>query len=61
MEKTRQEVRTRLEEALKREGIAGSAIVPNVEGSLLWKEEYEKLNRVYGVKLEKLKEQLRTL
>jgi hypothetical protein len=54
-------VRTRLEEALKREGIAGSAIVPNVEGSLLWKEECEKLNRVYGVKLEKLKEQLRTL
>jgi hypothetical protein len=61
MEKTRQEVRTRLEEALKREGITGSAVVPNVEGSLLWKEEYEKLDRVYGVKLEKLKEQLRTL
>jgi len=43
IEKARQEARTRLEEALKREGIAGSAIEPNVEGNPLWKEACRKI------------------
>jgi hypothetical protein len=61
MEKTRQEVRTRLEELLRREGIAGNAIEPNVEGNPLWKEAVEKLDHLYGGKLEEIKKQLRTL
>jgi hypothetical protein len=61
MEKTRHEARTRLEEALKREGIAGSAIEPNVEGDLLWKEAVENLDHLYGEKLEEIRKQLRNL
>jgi ElaB/YqjD/DUF883 family membrane-anchored ribosome-binding protein len=61
MEKTRQEVRTRLEEALKREGIAGSAVEPNVEGNLLWKETVEKLDHLYAGKLEEIRKHLRNL
>jgi len=60
-EKIRQETRTQLVEALKREGIAGSAIEPNVEGNLLWKEAVEKLDHLYGEKLEAIKERLRSL
>jgi hypothetical protein len=61
MEKTRQEVRTQLVEALKREGIVGSAIEPNVEGGLLWKEAVEKMDHFYGEKLEEIRKQLRNL
>jgi len=61
MEKTRQEVRTRLQEALKREGIAGSAIEPNVEGNPLWKEAVEKLDHLYGEKLEEIRTKFRNL
>jgi hypothetical protein len=60
-EKARQGAKALLAEALRKEGIDGDAVEPNVEGSSLWKEECEKLDRVYGVKLEKLKEQLRAL
>ena len=61
MEKIRQETRTQLVEALKREGIAGSAIEPNVVGNLLWKEAVEKLDHLYGEKLEEIRKQLRNL
>jgi hypothetical protein len=61
MEKTKQEVRTRLEETLNKEGIAGSAIEPNVEGNSLWKEAVEKLDHLYGEKLEEIRKQLRNL
>jgi hypothetical protein len=61
MEKTRQEARTQLVEALKREGIAGGAVEPNVEGDLLWKEAVEKLDHLYGEKLEEIRKQLRNL
>jgi len=61
MENARHEARTRLEEALKREGIAGSAVEPNVEGDLLWKEAIEKLDYLYGGKLEEIRKQLRNL
>lgn len=61
MEKTRHEVRTQLAEDLKREGIEGSAIEPNVEGSPLWRETHEKLDHLYGAKLEEIRKQLRNL
>jgi hypothetical protein len=61
MEKTRHEARTQLEEALKREGIAGSAVVANLEGSPLWKEAVEKLDHLYGEKLEEIRRELRSL
>lgn len=61
IEKIKQENRTQLVEALKREGIAGSAIEPNVEGDLLWKEAVEKLDHLYGEKLEQIRKQLRNL
>jgi hypothetical protein len=60
-EKIRQETRTQLVEALKGEGIAGSAIEPNVEGSLPGKEAVEKLDHLYGGKLEEIRKQLRNL
>jgi len=60
-EKIRQETRTQLVEALKREGIAGSAIEPNVEGDLLRKEAVEKLDHLYGEKLEEIRKRLRNL
>jgi hypothetical protein len=59
MEKIRQETRTQLVEALEREGIAGSAIEPNVTGNLLWKEAVEKLDHLYTEKLDQIKKQLR--
>ena len=61
MEKTRHEVRTQLAEALKREEIEGSAVEPNVEGNFLWKEALEKLDHLYGVKLEEIRNRLRNL
>ena len=61
MEKMRHEARTRLEKALKREGIAGSAVEPNVEGDLLWKEAAENLDHLYEGKLEEIRKQLRSL
>jgi hypothetical protein len=60
-EKARQEAKTRLMEVLRKEGIDGDAVDPNVEGSPLWKEACEKLDRAYGTKLENIKKQLRSL
>jgi len=60
-EKIKQEVRTQLEEALRREGIYGSAVVPNIEQSEIWKKESEKLEHSYRMKLEEIKDQLRSL
>ncbi len=60
-EKARNNLRARLEETLRKEGIAGSAVEPNVEASPLWKEAVQKLDRLYGEKLEEIKKQLRTL
>ena len=61
MEKIRQDTRTQLVEALKREGIAGSAIEPNVEGDPLWKKAVESLDHLYEEKLEEIRKQLRNL
>jgi len=61
IEKIRQEAITQLIEALKREGIAGSAIEPNVEGDPLWKEAVEKIDHLYEEKLEEIRKQFRNL
>ena len=60
-EKVKQEVRTQSINALKRIGISGSAVEPKIEGSELWEKELKQLDHHYGVKLEKVKEQLRNL
>jgi len=61
MKKTKQEAIAQLLEALKREGIAGSAIEPNVERKPLWKEAVEKLDHLYGEKLEEIRKQFKNL
>ena len=58
-DKVKETMRVQLAEALKKEGIYGSAVEPNLEKSDLWKKENEKLDLPYKVKLEEIKEQLR--
>ena len=60
-EKVKQELKAQLAEALRREGIDGSAVEPNIEVSELWKKECEKLDHLYKTKMEEIKEQLRGL
>lgn len=60
-EKVKEKVRAQLTEALKREGIYGSAVEFNIEASPLWKKEGENLEHLYGSKLEEIKEALRSL
>jgi len=56
-EKLKGEVRDRRVEALKGEGIYGSAVDPRIEADPLWKKEQEKLDHQFGISLEKLREQ----
>ena len=58
-EKIKQEVRTQSEEALRREGIYGSAVEPNIEGSQPLERELGNLDQFYRIKLKEIKEQLR--
>jgi len=60
-EKAKQEVRAQSLEALKKVGIYGSAVEPNIENDRIWKEKLENLKQIYSSKLKDLKEQLRTL
>jgi len=60
-EKAEEKVGVQLLEALKKEGIWGSAVEPKLEGSELWKKENENLDRSYLTKLDEIKEQLRRL
>jgi len=60
-EKINQEVRAQSEEILRREGIYGSAVEPNIEGSQPLEKELGNLDQLYGVKLKEIKEQLRAL
>ena len=60
-EKAREEVGTRFVETLKKKGIYGSAVEPNIEASPLWKKEVEILDQQYCSQVQELKEQLRTL
>jgi ElaB/YqjD/DUF883 family membrane-anchored ribosome-binding protein len=60
-EKMNKGTRGQSEEALRREGIYGSAVEPNIEGSEIWKKESEKLDHSYRIELEEIKKQLRSL
>jgi len=58
-ETLKEKMRVKLAEALKKEGIYGSAVEPRFEGSVSWEKENEKLDHSYGKKLEEIKEELR--
>jgi hypothetical protein len=60
-EKVKQEAKTQSIKALRSEGISGSAVEPNIAGSELWEDELKKLDHHYRVKLEEIKDQLRSL
>jgi hypothetical protein len=55
----KKEMKVQSLEALRREGIYGSAVEPNIEQGEIWKKESEKLNHSYSMKLEEIKEQMR--
>jgi hypothetical protein len=57
----KEEVRVQFTKDLRKDGIYGSAVEPKIEGGELWKKENEKLDQIYKVKLEEIKEQLRVL
>ncbi len=58
-EKIKEKTRVQLIEALKKGGIYGSAVEPNLDGSELWKQENKSLDQSYRMKLEEIKQQLR--
>ena len=60
-EKVKEKMRIQLAEALKKKGIYRSAVEPNFEKSDLWTKESEKLDHSYKMKLEEIKQQLRSL
>jgi hypothetical protein len=60
-ERTEQEVRAQLTEALRKEGFGGDAVEPNVEASASWEKASTALNQKYQGQLKELKESLRTL
>ena len=60
-EKVKEKMRIQLAEALKKKGIYGSAVEPNLEKSDLWTKESETLHHSYKMKLEEIKQQLRSL
>jgi len=60
-EKAKQEEKTHLAETLRKEGIDGSAVEPNIEASQTWEKESRELDHRYGVKLEELKEAMKRL
>jgi hypothetical protein len=60
-EKIKEEEKAKSEETLRREGIYGSAVEPNIEGSQHLEKELGNLDHLYEVKLKELKEHLRTL
>jgi hypothetical protein len=60
-EKVKEEVRVQFTEAIRRDGIYGSAVEPKLEGAELWKKENEKLVQSYKKKLEEIKGQLKGL
>jgi hypothetical protein len=59
--KVRERARLQFEEALRKDGISGSAVEPNLEGDELWKIECGKLDEFYGEKLKEIKEHLKAL
>jgi len=60
-EKVKEEATIQFTEALRKDGIYGSAVEPKLEGNDLWKKEIEKLDRSYKTNLEEIKGKLRGL
>ena len=60
-EKVKEKVKVQFTEALRKDSIYGSAVEPKLEGGELWKKENGKLDQIYKVKLEEIKEQLKVL
>jgi hypothetical protein len=60
-DRAKEEMMVRSIEALRREGISGSAVEPKLEGNELWKEENEKLEHSYRMKLEEIKKEMKAL
>jgi hypothetical protein len=60
-ERVEEKLRTQLAEAFKKDGIYGSAVEPKLEGNEYWIKEKEKLDRSCRMKLEEIKDQLRSL
>ncbi|NWF91843.1 MAG: hypothetical protein HXY46_02920 [Syntrophaceae bacterium] len=60
-ERVKEQVKAESLEALRREGVYGSAVDPNIEGGEIWKRESEKLDHSFGMKLEEIKDRLRSL
>ncbi|OGP67477.1 MAG: hypothetical protein A2169_12295 [Deltaproteobacteria bacterium RBG_13_47_9] len=60
-EKVNEDVEGQLIEALKKEGISGSAVELKIEGDELWEKEKEKLDQRYRGPLKEFKERLRNL
>jgi hypothetical protein len=60
-DKVKKKAGVQLVEALKKDGIWGSAVEPKFEGSELWKKEIENLDQPYRMTLEEIREQLRSL
>ena len=60
-EMVKEKMRVQWIEALRKDGIYGSAVEPKLEGGELWRKENEILDRSYQIKLDEIKEQLRRL
>ena len=60
-EEAQHRVKVQWVEAFRKTGIDGSAVEPNIEVSELWERESGIMDRLYGIKLKEIKEQLRAL
>jgi len=60
-EKAEEEIRTQLTEALKKEGIHGSAVVPHIAGKKGWEELLGTIDRTFRGRMEEVREALREL
>jgi uncharacterized membrane-anchored protein YjiN (DUF445 family) len=60
-ENAKEEVTIQFTEALRKDGISGSAVEPKLESSELWKKEIETLDQSYRMKLEEIKKALGSL
>jgi hypothetical protein len=60
-EQVKENVKTELTEILRKDGIEGSAVEPNIEASSPWKKAKENLDKLTGEKLREIKEELKNL
>jgi hypothetical protein len=60
-EQLKENIRAQLAGTLKKDGIEGSAVEPNIEWSPLWKKAKKNLDELTGGKLKEIKEELKNL